>query len=74
VRAGLIRALDSNFGMAQQLAANYMLFGDWRRMFTRIQEIEKVTADDVTRVARTYLQDNQKTVVYTKALAKEDNK
>jgi predicted Zn-dependent peptidase len=74
VRAGLIRALDSNFGMAQQLAANYMLFGDWRRMFTRIQEIEKVTADDVTRVARTYLQDNQKTVVYTKAPAKEDNK
>ncbi|MDX1984878.1 MAG: pitrilysin family protein [Bryobacteraceae bacterium] len=74
VRAGLVRALDSNFGMAQQLAANYMLFGDWRRMFNRIQEIEKVTAEDVRRAAATYLSDTHKTVVYTKAPAKEEKK
>ncbi|MBI4902968.1 MAG: insulinase family protein [Acidobacteria bacterium] len=66
VRAGLVRALDSNMGMAQRLASNYILYGDWRRMFTRIQEVDKVTADDVLRVAKTYLIDNNKTAVYLK--------
>lgn len=70
VRAGLIRALDSNMGMAQQLASHYALYGDWRKMFTRIQEIEKVSADDVLRVARTYLTESGRTVVYSKAVRK----
>ncbi len=74
VRASLIRALDSNMGMAQQLAANYMLYGDWRKMFTRIQDIEKVTADDVQRVARTYLIDSARTIVISKQPVKGDGK
>jgi predicted Zn-dependent peptidase len=74
VRAGLIRSLDSNMGMAQQLASNYMLYGDWRKMFTRIQDIDKVTAEDVQRVARTYLIDSARTVVVSKQPAKGDGK
>ncbi len=76
VRAGLVRGLESNFGMAIQLASNYMLYGDWRRMFTAIQEIEKVTAEDVRRVAETHFVEAQKSAVFTKAPAakKEESK
>ncbi|HUQ93177.1 MAG TPA: pitrilysin family protein [Bryobacteraceae bacterium] len=74
VRAGLIRSLDSNMGLAQQLAGNYILYGDWRKMFTSIQEIEKVTADDVQRVAKTYLVESGRTTVSTKAPPKGDAK
>jgi predicted Zn-dependent peptidase len=51
-RAGLIRSLDSNSGLAQALASNYADYGDWRKLFTDVDEIDKVTADDVQRVAK----------------------
>ncbi|MCS7026436.1 MAG: insulinase family protein [Bryobacteraceae bacterium] len=70
VRAGLVRSLESNLGMALQLASNYMRFGDWRRMFTNIQKINEVTAEDVQRVAKTYLVESARTVVYSKAPSK----
>ena len=65
VRAGLIRRLDSNSGMAEELASYYGTYGDWRKLFTSIEEIDKVTADDVQRVARTYLTPETRTVVFT---------
>jgi len=51
-RASLIRRLDSNSGLADALAANYAQYGDWRKLFTDVDEIDKVTADDVQRVAK----------------------
>jgi predicted Zn-dependent peptidase len=51
-RAGLIRALDSNSGLAQALASSYADYGDWRKLFTDVDDIDKVTADDVQRVAK----------------------
>ncbi len=64
VRAGLIRQLDSNNGMAEQLATFYAMFGDWRMLFKGVEEVEKVTAADVQRVARQYFNDRTKTVAY----------
>ena len=81
VRAELIRQMDSNSGMAQALTSYYVNYGDWRRMFTEIDEVAKVTADDVQRVARQYLVPETRTVAYTvapvrkaPAAAKEDGK
>jgi predicted Zn-dependent peptidase len=65
IRADLIRQLDSNSGMAGALASYYVNYGDWRKMFTGIDEIDKVTADDVQRVARKYLIPETRTVAYT---------
>ena len=65
VRAGLIRRLDSNSGMADALTSYYANYGDWRKLFTSIDEINKVTADDVQRVARQYLVPDTRTVAYT---------
>jgi len=55
VRADLIRRLDSNSGMASELTSYYVNYGDWRKLFTAIDDIDKVTAQDVQRVAKKYL-------------------
>ncbi len=65
IRASVVRGLDSNAGMADQLASYYANYGDWRKLFTGIEEIDKVTADDVQRVARQYFTPETRTVVYT---------
>jgi predicted Zn-dependent peptidase len=65
LRAGLIHQLDSNSGLAHQLAWYEANYGDWRKMFTGLDEIDKVTADDVQRVARTYFTASNRTVGYT---------
>lgn len=64
-RAGLIRQLDNNAGLASLLTSYYVNFGDWRRLFTSIDEIDKVTAGDVQRVAKQYFVDEGKTVAVT---------
>ena len=63
-RAALIRRLDSNSDLAQLLTDYYVAYGDWRKLFTSIGDIEKVTADDVQRVARKYFVNNSRTVVF----------
>jgi predicted Zn-dependent peptidase len=64
-RAGLIHQLDSNFGLAQLLASYYVNYGDWRKLFTSIDDIDKVTAGDVQRVARQYFTPQNRTVALT---------
>jgi predicted Zn-dependent peptidase len=41
------------------------MYGDWRVMFTGLKDIEKVTAEDVKRVAKQYFTDENRTVVHT---------
>lgn len=64
-RAGLIRQLDSNAGLAQLLASYQANYGDWRKLFTSIDDVDKVTADDVQRVARQYLVPENRTIALT---------
>jgi predicted Zn-dependent peptidase len=64
-RAGLIRQLDDNAGLAQLLASYHANYGDWRKLFTALDEIDKVTADDVQRVAREFFTTENRTVAVT---------
>jgi len=64
-RAGLIRQLDSNSGLAQLLTSYYANYGDWRKLFTSLDEIDAVTVDDVQRVARQYFTDMSRTAAFT---------
>jgi predicted Zn-dependent peptidase len=65
LRASLIHQLNSNSGLASQLAFYHVEYGDWRMMFKGIDMINKITADDVQRVVRQYFVDSGRTVVYT---------
>lgn len=62
VRASLIRRLDSNSGLAAQLNFYYVNFGDWRKLFTQLDEYDKINADDVMRVAKKYFIPETRTV------------
>jgi predicted Zn-dependent peptidase len=65
LRASLIRRLDSNAGLAAALCFYEANFGDWRKLFTDLGEYEKITAEDVQRVARKYLVASTRTVAFT---------
>jgi predicted Zn-dependent peptidase len=65
VRASVIRSLDSNAGLASSLALAYANYGDWRKLFTQIDDLNKVTAADVSRVARECFVTKSRTVAYT---------
>ena len=73
LRAGLIQQLASNSGLASTLASYEADYGDWRKLFTALDEYEKITAADVQRVAQKYLVESTRTVAYTFA-SKEESK
>jgi predicted Zn-dependent peptidase len=59
-KADLIRSLDSNEGLAQELALFETRYGDWREVFRQVDRIEKVTKEDVRRVAaKTFVESNR---------------
>ena len=73
-RAQLVRQLSSNSGLAGQLASYQVLTDDWRNLFRRLEAIDKVTREDIQRVAQTYFTERNRTVGYlvpeTQAAAK----
>jgi predicted Zn-dependent peptidase len=61
-KAGLLRQLDSNNGLAVQLAEYQTRFGDWRELFHEVESIDKVTAADIRRVANATFVSTNRTV------------
>jgi predicted Zn-dependent peptidase len=61
-KANLIRALDSNEGLATDLAIYQTLYGDWRELFRTVDRIEAVTKADVRRVANQVFVPTNRTV------------
>ena len=71
VRAGLIRGLNSNIGMANALAAAHVGYGSWKKLYSQLDELEKITAADVQRVAKTYFRAKGRTVAYMSKSSQE---
>lgn len=61
-RAGYIRSLRSNGGLAGQLAEGQALYGDWRKSFRWLEEADRVTAADIQRVAQAALRKENRVV------------
>jgi predicted Zn-dependent peptidase len=61
-KANLIRALDSNDGLAQDLAVYQTLYGDWRELFHTVDRIDAVTKADIRRVANQVFVPTNRTV------------
>jgi len=62
VKANFLRSLGSNMGLAMRLASAENLNGDWREAFHWLDRIDKVTADDITRVATATFTKSNRTV------------
>ena len=59
-RASLLRSLDSNSGMAQELMEYQIKTGTWRNLFKQLDEINAITPADIQRVAtKTFTPENR---------------
>ena len=75
IQADYLRQLSSNSKLAYWLSYYQCLFGDWRFLTQRLKDYEKVTPEDVIRVARQYFQERNRTVgVLIKSGAKKEER
>jgi predicted Zn-dependent peptidase len=61
-KANLIRGLADNAGMAFQLGLYQLRYGDWRELFRSVERIDKVSKEDIRRVANKTFQPTNRTV------------
>jgi predicted Zn-dependent peptidase len=64
-RSGVKNILDqmkSNSNMAALLTGADVVLGDWRQAFDQVEKIKAITAEDVKRVANTYLIKKHRTI------------
>lgn len=60
LKAGLLRTLDSNMGMARILAEYEAKTGSWRNIFKDLAQLEEITSEDIQRVAqKTFTAENR---------------
>lgn len=62
VRAGTVRALASNAGLASALAVNELFAGGWERLTEDLEIYESITAEEVREVAARTFVDEGRTV------------
>jgi len=62
VRAGLLRMLKSNMGMAQLLLEYEVKTGSWRNLFQQLDAIRAVTPSEIQRVAKVTFKEQNRTV------------
>jgi predicted Zn-dependent peptidase len=62
IAAAAVRRVESNLGLAFQLAESEALFHDWSETFRSTDQLRSVTPDDVRRVAAEYLVSSNRTV------------
>jgi predicted Zn-dependent peptidase len=62
LEAGEVRRLESNLGLALQLADSESALGDWRETFLLGGRLRAVRPEDVQRVAARYLTASNRTV------------
>ncbi|MGC1784768.1 MAG: pitrilysin family protein [Acidobacteriaceae bacterium] len=50
-RADILRSLDNNQGLAEELGTYQLRYGDWRMLFQQLDKINAVSKADIRRVA-----------------------
>ena len=61
-RANLIRAMEDNMGLADNLTRLEVLTGSWKNLFKLLDKINAVTREDVQRVAKATFTASNRTV------------
>jgi len=65
VRALSYQRLQTNPSAAEMLALYTSAYGDWKKLFTLIDDVRNVSEDDLIRVAQRYFHPSNRTTVYT---------
>jgi predicted Zn-dependent peptidase len=65
VRAFSYQRLENTATMAQMAALYTAVYGDWKQLFSLIEDIRKVTEDDVMRCAQRYFIPGSRTTAYS---------
>lgn len=71
VEAGYLRGLQSNSGIAHYMSEYAIIEGDWREMVRYVDNIRKVTPEDVMAAANKYFTPENRTVATLVPLKKE---
>jgi predicted Zn-dependent peptidase len=58
-KADLLRSLNSNEGLAENLVSYHTMFGDWRELFRYVDRLDKVTKADVRKAAAIFTENNR---------------
>jgi predicted Zn-dependent peptidase len=64
MEVGLVSGLSTNHALASRIGREVLSFGRVRPLDERISAIRAVSADDVQRVVRTYLQSDSRSVIH----------
>ena len=67
----LYNGLETINGKSNNLGTYEVYFGDYRKMFDAPKEYNKVTSDDIKRVANTYFKKSNRTVGVLKTNVEE---
>jgi predicted Zn-dependent peptidase len=62
-RLSFLKLMDSDSGLAQALAKNEAIHGDWRVLIRLYDLIEETTLSDLQNLVRRFLQPANRTVV-----------
>jgi predicted Zn-dependent peptidase len=57
--------MGDNTSLAKILTIYSAAYGDWRKLFNSVDDLGKVTAADVQRVAQKYFVTTNRTLAYT---------
>jgi len=68
-KANLLRGLDSNEGLASELALYQARYGDWRELFHQVDNLDKVSKADIRRVANQTFVPTNRTVGIIESVA-----
>ena len=62
ILASYLRRLDSTLSTAMLLGSQHLITGDWQTIYKYIDDVQKVSAEDVRTAVKTYLSADNRTV------------
>ncbi len=68
-KANLLRGLDSNQGLASELALYQARYDDWRELFHQVENLDKVSKADIRRIANQTFVPTNRTVGIIESVA-----
>ncbi|MBL9007241.1 MAG: insulinase family protein [Myxococcales bacterium] len=68
-KVNLLRSLENNQGLAIAFAKAQQRYGDWRQVFRNVEEIERVSKEDIRRVASQVFVDSNRTAAWIESTA-----